>query len=42
MFLFDNNCDIASYVDGNMPYTSDVSEDLVINKTENLSGDLFK
>lgn len=42
MFLLDNICDIARYADGNISYTSNVYEDLVINKTENFSGDLFK
>ena len=42
MFLLDNICDIARYADGNISYTSNVYEDLVINKTENFSGDPFK
>lgn len=42
MFLLDIICDIARYADGNISYTSNVYEDLVINKTENFSGDLFK
>lgn len=42
IILLNNNCDVASYADDNMPYTSNLSEDLVKNKSENFSGDLFK
>ena len=42
IFLLDSTCDIACYADDNMPYTSKVSEYLVINKLENSCSDLFK
>ena len=42
MFLSDSTCDIAGYADDYMPYTTDVSEDLVLNKLENSWHDLFK
>lgn len=38
----DSTCDIASYTDENILYTSHVSEDLVTNNLENSCSDLFK
>ena len=40
MFLLGNTCDIANHTDGNTPYTSSVSDGLVLNKLENSRGDL--
>ena len=41
-FLWDDKCDIASYADDNTLYTSDISLDLVFEKLENSSHDLFR
>lgn len=42
MFLLGNTCDIANHTDGNTPYTSSVSDGLVLNKLENSRSDLWK
>ena len=42
IFPLDNTCGITTYADGNTPYTSNVSENLVINKLQNSYSDRFK
>ena len=42
LFLWDYECEIASYADDNTPYTTDTSLDLVLQKLENSTHDLFK
>ena len=42
LFLWDYECEIASYADDNTPYTTDTSLDLVLHKLENSTHDLFK
>ena len=41
LFLLDYKCDIASYADDNTPYTSDISLNLVLEKLESSTNDLF-
>ena len=42
LFLWDYKCDIASYADDNTPYTSDISLNLVLEKLESSTHDLFR
>ena len=43
LFLWDYECDIlASYADDNTPYTSDISLNLVLEKLESSTHDLFR
>ena len=42
IFPLDNTCDITTCADDNTPYTSNVSENLVINKLQNSYNDRFK
>ena len=42
IFPLHNTCDITTYADDNTPYTSNVSENLVINKLQNSYSDRFK
>ena len=42
LFFWDYKCDIASYADGNTPYTSDISLNLVSEKLESSTHDLFR
>ena len=40
--MWDYKCDIASYTDDNTPYTSDISLNLVLEKLESSTHDLFR
>ena len=42
MFHDNTDCDIASYADDNTPYSSSISLDKVINKSEASTNNLFK
>ena len=42
LFLWDYKCDIASYADDNTPYTSDINLNLVLEKLESSTHDLFR
>ena len=42
LFLWDYKCKIASYVDDNTPYTSGISLNLVLEKFESSTHDLFR
>ena len=42
MFCDINDCDIASYADGNTPYASSINLDVVINKSEESTNKLFQ
>ena len=42
LFLWDCKCHIASYADDNTPYTSDISLNLVLEKLESSTHDLFR
>ena len=42
LFLQDYKCDIAGYEDDNIPYTSDISLYLVLDKLERSTLDLFR
>ena len=42
LLLWDYKCNIASYADNNTPYTSDISLNLVLEKLESSTHDLFR
>ena len=42
LFLWGYKCDIASYADDNILYTSDISLNLVLEKVESSTHDLFR
>ena len=42
LFFWDYKCNIASYADDNTPHTSDISLNLIIEKLESSTHDLFR